>query len=115
MQRSLSLGELVRVTSLDDTVSNGVILEIYPGGRSFMVAVPHPSRKYVIKAVTNERLERLTREMVTEDEYNDAREFQNQMDSVVDSDGIKIMGRTSGGKTNKRRRRRSSTKRKRRT
>lgn len=115
MPRSLSPGELVRVSTFDgdtDVLSNGVILEIYPGERTFMVAIPHPLRKYTIKIVTVERVERLTREMVTQSEYNEALEFQKQMDSTVDSEGIHIMGRTSGGKSKKRRRRRSSTKRK---
>ena len=115
MPRSLSPGELVRVSFFNgdtDVLSNGVILEIYPGESVFMVAIPHPLRKYTIKVVTVERLERLTRGMVTQSQFDEALEFQKEMDSVVDSEGIHIMGRTSGGKSKKRRRRRSSTKRK---
>ena len=114
MSRSLRLGELVRVSSFDgvtDVLSNGVILD-FPGERTVMVAIPHPSRKYIIKVVTNERVERLTRGMVTQSQFDEALKFQKEMDSVVDSEGIHIMGRTSGGKSKKRRRRRSSTKRK---
>lgn len=117
MSRSLSQGELVRVSSFDgvaDIFTNGVILEIYPDGRNITVAIPHPSRRYTIKVVTRERVERLTREMVTPTQFNEALEFQKQMDSVVDIEGIHIMGRTQGGKSKKRRQRRSSTKRKRR-
>ena len=111
MSRSLRLGELVRVSTFDgvaDIVTNGVILD-FPSERFITVAIPHPSRIYTIKVVTNERVERLTRGM---DEYDEALEFQNEMDKVVDSEGIHIMGRTSGGKSRRRRRRRSSTKRK---
>jgi len=115
MPRSLSPGELVRVSFFNgdtDVLSNGVILEIYPGESVFMVAIPHPLRKYTIKVVTVERLERLTRGMVTQGQYNEALEFQNEMDKVVDTEGTHIMGRTQGGKSKKRRQRRSSTKRK---
>jgi hypothetical protein len=114
MSRTLGLGDLVRVNIFDgvtDVLLNGVILD-FPGERTVIVAVPHPSRKYIIKVVTNERVEQLTRGMVTPTEFNEALEFQNKMDSVVDSEGIHIMGRTQGGKSKKRRRRRSSTKRK---
>jgi len=115
MPRSLSPGDLVRVSFFDgdrDVLSNGVILEIYPGERTFMVAIPHPLRKYTIKLVTVERVERLTRGMVTPTQYIEALEFQNEMDKVVDTEGTHIMGRTQGGKSRRRRRRRSSTKRK---
>ena len=114
MSRSLRLGELVRVSTFDgvaDIVTNGVILD-FPSERIITVAIPHPSRIYTIKVVTNERVERLTRGMVTQSQFDEALKFQKEMDSVVDSEGIHIMGRTSGGKSKKRRRRRSSTKRK---
>ena len=117
MPRSLSPGDLVQVSFFDgdrDVLSNGVILEIYPGERTMVVAVPHPSRKYTIKVVVVERVERLTRGMVTPTQFDEALEFQKQMDSVVDTEGTHIMGRTQGGKSRRRRRRRSSTKRKRR-
>ena len=115
MSRSLSLGGLVRVSFFNgdtDVLSNGVILEIYPGETTIVVAIPHPSRKYTIKFVTVEKVERLTRGMVTQDQFNEALEFQNEMDKVVDTEGTHIMGRIQGGKSRRRRRRRSSTKRK---
>ena len=114
MPRSLSLGDLVRVSFFDgdtDVLSNGVILD-FPGERTVEVAIPHPLRKYTTKYVTVEKVERLTRGMVTQSQFNEALEFQNEMDKVVDTEGKVIMGRIQGGKSKKRRQRRSSTKRK---
>ena len=115
MPRKLRLGELVRV-NIDPMGSqykiNAVVLSKTRGTVTVAIEDPDSSPKYFSQTFSIDQAEPLTANMVPEDEYNEAKEFQNEMDKEVDSEGLKVMGRTNGGrkKTNKKRKSKSRSK-----
>ena len=112
MQRQLRLGELVRANIQPDTGHKvtSVILEI--NGGNIKIAIPNKTVKYTIRTVNDQYVEPLTEDMVSEDEYNEAKKFQSEMDKEVDLTGRKVKGRTNGGrkKSNKKRKSNSRSK-----
>lgn len=118
MPRKLRLGELVRV-NIDPMGSqykiNAVVLKKTRGNVTVAIEAPDSSPKYISETFSIDQAEPLTADMVPEDEYNEAKEFQNEMDKEVDSEGLKVMGRTNGGRKKTRKKRKSKSRSKKRT